>query len=156
LFRDGRALQTPPAGTVARQQAIGPSDYAEGMHLDNYVDHIPVPIDLALIERGQQRFEIFCAACHGLLGDGDSKVAENMTLRRPRSLHDPEVRQYPPGRIYRVITHGYGLMPAIGWQLPIGDRWAVVAYVRALQLSQSAELAALPEPVRREAQEALQ
>ncbi len=94
---------------------------------------------------------MYCAACHGLAGDGDSPVARNMALRKPPSLHEPRIRALPAGRLYAVVRDGYGLMPSYAEELSVGERWAVVAYVRALQLSQGARLAELPPELRSEA-----
>jgi mono/diheme cytochrome c family protein len=143
-FADGRAMRVPPAGTMPRERLPNDDALATGMIGDAYVPTIPVPVDLALLTRGRERFDITCAACHGLVGDGDSEVARNMRLRRPPSLHEPRIRAYPPGRIYRTVAEGFGLMPSYRMQLSVRDRWAVVAYVRALQLSQGVKLASLP------------
>ena len=99
-----------------------------------------------MLQTGRKRFEIICATCHGLVGDGRSLVARNMSLRPPPSLHDYASR--PDGYIYQVITRGFGLMPSYSAELPVEERWAVVAYVRALQLSQRSNLAASPPAVR--------
>lgn len=103
----------------------------------------------ASIERGADRFARICAACHGPLGDGVSAVARDMTLRPPPSLLTKEVIGYTDQRLFEVITGGYGMMPAYTYQLAVGDRWAVIHYVRALQHSQRVALDALP-PVRRQ------
>jgi mono/diheme cytochrome c family protein len=111
-----------------------------------------VPVDLALLQRGRNRFRIYCATCHGPLGDGASQVAENMKLRKPPSLHEARLVDYPPGRMYRVIAEGYGLMPAYADELGVNDRWAVVAFIGALQMSQQVALLELPESLRQEAE----
>jgi mono/diheme cytochrome c family protein len=149
LFADGRAMRTPPAGTVPRERVLGPAALIEGKEGGRYVDRIPVPVTRALLEHGRERFETFCAACHGVLGDGRSPVAEAMTLRRPPSLHEPRLRAAPSGELFAVASHGYGLMPSYAPYLPVASRWAVVAYVRALQLSQAAPVASLPDDLRR-------
>jgi mono/diheme cytochrome c family protein len=105
-----------------------------------YVADFPLEIDVADVRWGRTRFEIFCATCHGTLGTGQTQVAENMRLRKPPSLHSAAIRAYPPGRIFAVISRGYGLMPSYAGQLSVADRWAVVAYVQALQLSQDFSL----------------
>jgi hypothetical protein len=115
-----------------------------------------LPVTRELLERGRDRFAIFCAPCHGVTGDGDSDVAENMTLRKPPSIHDPSTRAFPPGRIFAAVTRGYGLMPSYAALLSIGDRWAVVAFIGALQLSQEIGRAELPDGLRREAAAVLQ
>jgi mono/diheme cytochrome c family protein len=150
FFDDGQIMRRPPAGTVQHDAILGPPDLVLGRSAGRYVDTIPLPVDAALIQRGQNRFRIFCQTCHGALGDGNSQVAENMKLRKPTSLHEPRILAYSPGRMYRVIHEGYGLMPAYDEQLDINDRWAVVAFVQVLQLSQNAALASLPADVRRE------
>jgi mono/diheme cytochrome c family protein len=87
----------------------------------------------ALIDRGRDRFDRFCAPCHGIAGDSDSDVARAMTLRRPPPLVDDVARRFPDDRIYFVIEHGYGMMPSYAVALAPADRWAVIAYVHALQ-----------------------
>jgi mono/diheme cytochrome c family protein len=91
------------------------------------------PRSRVLVERGLDRFERFCAACHGVLGDGDSDVARVMTLRKPPSLVDAHVREFDDARIFAVITNGYGVMPSYRTALAPDDRWAVVELVRVLQ-----------------------
>ena len=144
-FADGRGTRPPPPGTVPRERRF----------LAAAVDGYPMPLSRPLVERGRRRFEIVCAACHGLLGDGDSKVAENMSLRRPPSLHDPRLLALAPARLVEIMTKGYGLMPPLVEQLPLDDRWAVAAYVKALQLSQHARLSELPPAIRARAEEQL-
>jgi mono/diheme cytochrome c family protein len=108
------------------------------------------PPTRALLERGRERFAIFCATCHGRLGDGASRVAAFMRLRPPPSLHLPRLRAAPDAHLAAVIERGFGLMPGYGAVLPPADRWAVTYYVRALQLSQDAALDALPPAIRDE------
>lgn len=151
-FADGMVMRTPPEGTIARESVLGPPELLDGARDGVDVERLPVPLTRELLVRGQERFRIFCATCHGELGDGRSQVAENMTLRPPPSLHEPRLRAYPPGRLFRVVSRGYGLMPSYAPELSLADRWAVVAYVQALQLSQSVELARLPPDSRKEAE----
>jgi mono/diheme cytochrome c family protein len=145
----GEPPQTVPASTNLSMEVT------EGMAAGVIIEHVPLTLTTPLLERGRNRFDIFCATCHGLLGDGVSVVARYMRAVRPRSLHDEAVRLYPAGRLFRTIRYGYGLMPAYAMQLTIDDTWAVVAYVKALQLSQRAKLAALPDAARSEAEGAL-
>jgi mono/diheme cytochrome c family protein len=119
------------------------------------VSAVPITVDRPLLERGRNRFETFCAACHGIDGSGESLVAHSMELRTPPSLVIEPVRSFPAGRVFQVISVGYGLMPAFSPDLPTHDRWAVVAYLRALQRSQATELASLPEVLRKQAEEQL-
>jgi hypothetical protein len=93
----------------------------------------PPPVDLALLARGRDRFERFCAPCHGVAADGDSYIARAMTLRKPPSLVDASARSLPDDRILTVIEHGYGLMPEYASALPARDRYAILHFVRAIQ-----------------------
>ena len=140
FFEDGRAMRTPPPGTVPREKnaptQAGPPDLQPAA--------LPKPIPLAMLRAGQREFQVTCAACHGLLGDGNSVVAKKMSLRAPPSLHDFADR--PDGFFYSVISDGYGLMPSFAEHIAPQTRWAVVAYIRALQLSQRAPLSDAPAP----------
>jgi mono/diheme cytochrome c family protein len=148
---DGTIMMTPPAGAVPRGEQIAPGLLVHGRQAGRYLDRIPIAVTRDVLERGRNRFDIFCAACHSRLGNGVSKVAENMTLRRPANLLTAPYTDYPPGRIFTTITEGYGMMRSYAGELPVADRWAVVAYVQALQLSQHVELDALPAHDRSEA-----
>ena len=153
FFDDGRSMRQPPSGTVPVTRVTGPRELTTGRSAaGEYASTIPLPLDAALLDRGEDRFRIFCRTCHGPLGDGRSAVAENMKLRKPPSLHTERLRSFPPGRLFRVISEGYGLMPSYSESLSLEDRWAVVAFVRALQLSQDVPLAELPAALREEAQ----
>jgi mono/diheme cytochrome c family protein len=146
-FDDGLAMRAPPAGTVPYGPLLAP-EVLTGLGPDGLaLPRAPLPVDAAALARGRDRFDVNCAVCHGLLGDGESQVALSMSLRRPPSLH--AYRDVPDGHIYRVITEGFGLMPSYATGLSVQDRWAVVAYVRALQLSQYAGLEQVPPDVRR-------
>lgn len=148
---NGTIMMLPPAGTVARTTPIDPPELATGRTQAGYLPQAPLAVDRGVVMRGRDRFDIYCAACHGRLGDGVSKVAENMTLRKPANLLTPPYLDYPPGRIAAVIAEGYGLMRSYAAELPVADRWAVAAYVKALQLSQHVTLGELPAPVQEEA-----
>ncbi|UQA63772.1 cytochrome c [Polyangium aurulentum] len=155
-FSDGRAMREPPEGTVPADRALGEPRVARGEEGGQYVETIPVPLSRATLEVGRSRFETMCAPCHGVLGDGVSVVAHNMTLRKPPSLVASPVTELPAGRVYQVIANGYGLMPSYGQELGVADRWAVVAYVRALQVHAGVPLDGLPAQVRQRALEELQ
>jgi mono/diheme cytochrome c family protein len=142
FFEDGLAMRQPPAGTVPRQRITGNRAVTTGRNGETYVTQIPIPVDDALLRLGRKRYDITCGTCHGPVGDGDSIVARQMGLRPPPSLHLYADR--PPGYIYEVITNGFGLMASYAAELPVRDRWAVVAYVRALQISQAAPLDRAP------------
>lgn len=146
-FDDHAAMRPVPAGTVPRNR-IPAVERREGRTAAGApVEMIPVAITRELLDRGRNRFDIFCAACHGVAGDGDSAVARNMQRRRPPSLYEARIAALPPGALYRVIVDGYGLMPSYASMLPVDDRWAVIAYVRTLELSRLADLDKLPPAI---------
>ena len=135
FFADGRAMRTPPEGTVPRERELDLSP--------------PRELTPALLALGREKFDIACAVCHGRVGDGKSMVAGKMGLAAPPSLHEPRLRAATAESIYRTITEGYGLMPRYSTMLDVRERWATVAYVRALQLSQNLPLDEAPPDVRR-------
>jgi mono/diheme cytochrome c family protein len=144
----GDGMRTPPVGTVAYRSLAEPA-LATGLAPDGTPLQIaPVPPSAELLARGRKKYDIHCAVCHGVLGDGESQIALNMSLRRPPSLH--EYRDVGDGWIYQVITNGFGLMGSYATELTVEDRWAVVAYVRALQLSQAASMDQVPPGARGE------
>jgi mono/diheme cytochrome c family protein len=138
-------MRRPPPGTVAFQTVARGDEVLTGAIDGAYVARIPVPLSEADLRHAETQFDTYCAACHGVLGDGDSAVAPHMSLRRPPSLHEDRIRGYPPGRIFGVITRGYGLMPSYAPRLSVDERWGVVAYVEALQLSQHVATADLAD-----------
>jgi mono/diheme cytochrome c family protein len=145
IFKDGRAMRVPVGGTYPRElsyddPALSGGDADAGV----FLDHIPLTVDAALLQRGQDRFNINCLPCHGAVGDGDSIVARKMLLRSPPSLLTDDIRALPDGKVEEVIRAGYGLMNGYENQLTSQDRWAVVAYVRALETSQRAPMDAAP------------
>ena len=101
----------------------------------NDVSEFPFPVTQEVMERGKERFEIFCAMCHGLTGEGDGMIVRR-GFRKPPSYHEDRLRQARVGYFFRVITEGFGAMPSYRAQVPVQDRWAIIAYIRALQLSQ--------------------
>jgi mono/diheme cytochrome c family protein len=150
-YADGLGMRAPPEGTVPHGVLV-PLEVSTGLGPDGRgIALVPIPIDAKLLARGRSRFDIHCAVCHGVLGDGESQVALNMSLRRPPSLH--QYRDVPDGHIFRVVSEGFGLMPSYAAELGIEDRWAIVAYVRALQLSQYATLEQVPPDARRKLEE---
>jgi mono/diheme cytochrome c family protein len=132
-FADGASARPPVAGTVARDDDLSPVP-----------DKMPYPVTMALLERGQQRFDIFCAPCHGRTGDGDGMVVRR-GFPAPPSYHQEALRKAPDRHFYDVITDGYGAMYSYAARVPPSDRWAIVAYIRALQYSRYAPAAALPQ-----------
>ena len=143
FFADGRAARPVPAGTISRDALNDTDTFHTGVDNGEPVTTIPVPVNLALLQRGEERFNIFCTPCHGYLGDGDGMVARR-GFKQPADLVSDRIREVPPGYIFEVITNGYGAMPDHAEQIPPADRWAIVAYIRALQLSRNATLADVP------------
>ena len=148
FFADGRAMRPLPEGTISREQVIGSGPFREGMIAGRPVDTIPIPVTPALLAEGRKRYNITCATCHGVLGNGDSVVARKMSLRPPPSLVSGPVAAYSPGRIFQVVSLGYGLMGSYSAEIPVKERWAVIAYMQALSLSQNAPLDSAPPEVK--------
>ena len=128
-FPDGRASRTAPAGTVARGWLRDDEALYTGKVAGQVVDQFPFPIAHADLERGQQRFNIYCTPCHGKLGDGQGMVVQR-GLRQAASYHQDRLRQEKAGYFYDVITNGFGAMQGYAEQIPVRDRWLIVA-VRA-------------------------
>lgn len=156
FFTDERTMRPPPEGTVSRSEVLGPEPLVFGTQNGALVTAIPIPVDRPLLDEGRRHFDVVCSPCHGVLGNGQSVVADNMPLVKPASLQDDRLRSVPDGHLFRVIGEGWGMMPRYGYRLDPRQRWAVVAYVRALQLSQHAPLAELPPPLRDRATRELQ
>jgi mono/diheme cytochrome c family protein len=155
MFADGRAMRPPVAGTVARGELREDTALHAGKDAAGaWVEAIPAPVTAQLMKRGKERYDVFCAPCHGLAGYGDGIVAKRAdrlqegTWTPPSSLHTDLVRSRPDGQLYNSIANGVRNMPAYGAQIPVADRWAIVAYVRALQRSQNARIADVPADVR--------
>jgi len=150
LFADGRAARPPVPGTVARGRLAEDDWFHRGLAAGQWATALPVATTPALLARGQERYGIYCSPCHGLGGYGDGIVAKRAdrlqegTWVPPTNLHDETVRARPDGHVFNTITNGIRTMPAYGSQIGEGDRWAIVAYVRALQLSQRSTMAAVP------------
>lgn len=163
FYANGLTMQHPPQGTVPRERitnnavlTTGVQSYgafqANGEPLPHYATAIPIPVTRALLDLGRKRFDITCATCHGPLGDGDSIVGSQMSLHPPPSLHKYTNR--PAGYIFEVATKGFGMMASYAAELDVRERWAVVAYIRALQLSQATDASTLSPEMRREIDEA--
>jgi mono/diheme cytochrome c family protein len=143
FFPDKRSARPLVAGTIARGHLREETPATTGKVEGGFVATSPVPVTLALVQRGRERYEIFCSPCHGYTGAGDGMVVRR-GFRPPASFHDARLRGQPDGYFFDVMTNGFGAMPDYAAQLPVADRWAVVAYVRALQISQGATLADVP------------
>ncbi|HET6646331.1 MAG TPA: c-type cytochrome [Pyrinomonadaceae bacterium] len=162
FFRDGMSSRAPVTGTVprgylrldkefftgkkstagtstpagAQPAPAGGTDAAQGAAAyPDDVEEFPLSVTPELVKRGKERFEIFCSACHGMTGNGDGMIVRR-GFRRAASFHSDSLRQAPVGHFFDAITNGWGAMPSYAAQIPAEDRWAIVAYIRALQLSQ--------------------
>jgi mono/diheme cytochrome c family protein len=143
FFGDERSARPRVPGTVARGHLPGDPALETGKVGTGFVAAVPVPIDLKLLQRGEQRYRIYCSPCHGQVGRGDGMVVRR-GYRPPPSFHIDRLRAQPAGYFFDVITAGFGAMPDYAAQVSVPDRWAIVAYVRALQLSQNATVADVP------------
>lgn len=151
FFADGKSMRRHPAGTVARGALDEDPAYHRGVVRDTtFVEDFPLPVTKALLDRGQERFDIYCAPCHGQSGNGTGmvhqravKLAEG-TWTPPTDLTSRTIVERPVGHIFNTITNGIRSMPAYGPQIDPDDRWAITAYVRALQLSRNATLEDVP------------
>jgi len=154
LFRDTRAMRPPVPGTVPTGPLRTGDPFYTGKAGSEWVTAFPIPIDSATMKRGQDRFEIYCSPCHGLDGYGDGIINKRADALQEGtwvpavSYHSELIRQRPVGHLFNTITNGIRTMPAYGPQIPEADRWAIVAYVRALQLSQNAPVSDVPPDVR--------
>ena len=148
-FADNRASRTAPAGTVARGWLRDDEALYTGKVAGQLVEEFPFAIAHAELARGRERFNIYCTPCHGQLGDGKGMVVQR-GLRQAASFHQDRLRQEKVGYFFDVITNGFGAMPDYATQIPVRDRWLIVAYVRTLQLSQHAPLDDVPADRRAE------
>lgn len=144
FFDDGMASRDLPEGTVARGHLRIDEVLYTGKSGDTLVDTLPMEVDRVVLKRGQERYDIFCGPCHGRLGDGQGMVVQR-GFKQPASFHQEPLKSQPVGYYYDVITNGFGQMSSYASQVKPRDRWAIVAYIRALQLSQAAPLGELGE-----------
>jgi mono/diheme cytochrome c family protein len=147
FFPNGVSSQLPPAGTIARSEPIQTVDGAVYRFEDspvntgkisgttNFVETNPLPVNGVLLARGHERFDIYCAPCHSKLGDGNGITKKIGAMPAVANLHDKRIVEMTDGEIFNTITHGKNTMGAYGPIVPGEDRWAIVAYLRALQLS---------------------
>lgn len=147
FFEDRRSARPIPEGTVARGQLNDNPAYYQGVVGGKHIAALPVPVTKELLAHGRERYNIYCAPCHDAAGNGLGMIVRR-GYRRPPSFHIDRLRQAPAGYFFDVITHGFGAMPEYSQQVPPGDRWAITAYIRALQFSQHAPAAELPPQVR--------
>ena len=148
FFGDGRSERQLIEGTVARGHLNDDAAYYDGKTADGKaVEQFPFPVTKDVVLRGQNRFDIYCAPCHDRLGEGNGMVVRR-GYRHPPSYHIDRLRKAADGYIYDVITNGFGAMPDYAAQIPPADRWAIVSYIRALQLSQNASVNDVPPDAR--------
>lgn len=143
FFADKASARPRVADTVARGHAHLDEQLYTGRINGDFAPTFPFTITTVIIERGQQRYAIFCTPCHGAVGDGHGIVTQ-YGMKTPPSFHDPDLRDEPPGYYFDIITNGTRVMPSYAARIAPADRWAIIAYIRALQLSQNADVKQLP------------
>lgn len=154
MFADGRAMRLPVDGTVARGRLMADAEFYRGMKDGTWTVQFPIRIDASSLRRGQDRYDIYCSPCHGLSGYGDGMIAKRAdklqegTWVPPASYHQDRLRTMPVGQMFNTDTWGIRTMPAYGPQIPEADRWAIIAYIRALQRSQNATMKDVPADIR--------
>ncbi len=154
FFADGRAVRPQVEGTVARGQLRLDDHLYRGLQDGAPAVDYPMTVDRAFLERGQSRYQIFCAICHDATGFGQG-MAVQRGVKAPTSLHIDRLRESPPGYFFDVITNGYGSMYDYSDRIPVEDRWAITAYVKALQLSRHASIDDVPASERGSLEESL-
>lgn len=143
FFEDGRSARPLVEGTVARGFLRADAHLYEGRDGAEFANSFPFPVTRAVLERGRERYNIYCTPCHDHVGTGNGMIVMR-GFRKPSSYHIPRLQDAPAGYFYDVITNGFGAMQSYASMVPVRDRWAIVAYIRALQLSQNATLADVP------------
>lgn len=143
FFADGRSSRLPVDGTVARGDLRDDTYFYTGKVNGNLGDTMPYPLTKEVLDRGRDRFNVYCTPCHGRVGDGNGFIPSR-GLRHPPSYHIDRLRKVPLAYFFDVMTNGFGVMQDYSAQVPPRDRWAIAAYVRALQLSQNVNSAELP------------
>ena len=149
MFSDGRAMRLSVPGTVARGRLFLDSHLYEGKVDGELATTLPVELSLELLERGRQRFDVFCAPCHDRSGYGEGMIVKR-GMKQPPSFHVDRLREAPVGYFFDVITNGFGAMYDLSDRITPEDRWAIIAYVRTLQYSQNVPVADLPPGVQLE------
>lgn len=147
FFADGRSARPVPSGAIAIDETDQDPALFTGVVDGDFVTTIPVAVTEELLNRGHERYDIYCSPCHGRIGDGRGMVALR-GFKIPADLNSERIRNAPPGYLYAVITNGYGAMGDYSSQVPLHDRWAIVAYIRALELSRQASLNDAPPDAR--------
>jgi mono/diheme cytochrome c family protein len=143
FFTDGRSSRMPVANTVARGQLREDEHLYTGKVGGQPATEFPMPVTAAVMARGQERFNVFCSPCHDRTGSGNGMIVQR-GFRRPPSYHEERLRNAPVGYFFDVMTNGFGAMQDYAAQVPVADRWAITAYIRALQLSHAATIDDVP------------
>ncbi|GEM_PF-489921 len=143
FFADGSGMRPPVEGTVSRRAGAIDPVFFTGQDENGLVRELPVPLTLELLERGKERYDIFCAMCHGYTGHGDGMVVSR-GFPAPASFHDQRLLDAPVGYTFSAMTNGFGRMYSYASRIPAEDRWAIAGYVKALQLSQNAQVDDVP------------
>ena len=143
FFSDGRSARPLVEGTVARGQLRSDPKLYRGRDGQGFVTEMPLKVTHELLLRGQDRYNIYCTPCHGRTGDGEGMVVQR-GFRHPPTFHQERLHNQPVGHFYDVITNGFGAMASYASRVPVEDRWAIVAYIRALQLAHNATIADVP------------
>ena len=143
FFKDGTNARPLPLHAVARENVVESEAFSIGLTNGVYVTQLPIELTPELLRRGRERFDIYCAPCHGRTGDGNGMIRQR-GFPAPPSYHIDRLRQAPAGHFFDVMTRGYGIMYSSASRLEPADRWAIAAYIRALQLSQSATVDDVP------------
>ena len=149
FYPNGSSAQPLPVGVISRDYPDRDDWRDTGMVDGKPAVRFPMVVDSALMQRGQQRYNIYCSPCHDYVGGGNGIAALRGFQRKPPSFHRAELLAAPVGHFFDVITNGFGAMPSYVNQIPVSDRWAIIAYVRALQLSQAATIGDVPPDERR-------
>ena len=146
FFADGASSRPLPEGTISRERGAIDPVYLTGMGDGGFVSELPIEVSEDLLRRGQERYDIFCSVCHNYNGDGNGMIVQKGFVQ-PASFHEQRLLDSPAGYYYNAITNGFGRMYSYASRIPVEDRWAIVAYVRALQLSQNATLDDVPAEI---------
>ena len=151
FFADGMSFRSQVDGTVARGQLMLDEHFYQGKIQGQLAATLPMVVDRQLLERGRERFNIFCSPCHDKTGSGNGMIVQR-GLKQPPSYHQERLREVPVGHFFDVMTNGFGVMYSYASRIPVADRWAIAAYIKVLQLSQNLEFDQLPAEDQRQLQ----
>ena len=151
FFADGMSFRSQVDGTVAQGQLMLDEHFYQGKIQGQLAETLPMAVDRQLLERGRERFNIFCSPCHDKTGSGNGMIVQR-GLKQPPSYHQQRLREVPVGHFFDVMTNGFGVMYSYASRIPVADRWAIAAYIKVLQLSQNLEFDQLPAEDQRQLQ----